>query len=672
MGQPFRVIKIRHTACHAGPKVGTNGPQNHSNTAGHILTPVRSAAFDDNFGTRIAHGKPLTGTSSGKQIAVRRTVKNRVPDDRIISSDKRRMHRRTHHNHAAGQAFTNVVIGIAGHFDLQTRGRKGTKRLASRSGQFDGQMIRLQRVAHPEVLHDMRRNTGANSPVGILHRVGQLHLLTVFQEPRCILHNLGVESIWHRIAILVAVVNNLGCTIDGNQQRVQIEIIQMGRATADLRQQISTTNHIIQRPRTDRGQQFANLSGIEGNQINNLVRIASELGTQVFILRTHANRAGVRLTLTDHNATHRNQGSGADAIFLSTHHRSHHNVTARAQTSIGAQSNPVTQLVHRQNLMRLGQAHFPRQASIFDRRGRGRTGTAIMTRNQDHVSLGLGHTSSNRANTRRRHQLDSHLTARVDLLKIIDQLRQILDGIDVVMGRRRNQRHTLGRMAQTGNQVGDLHAGQLSTLTGLGALRNLDFQLFTLVQILGSHTKPARGDLLDLRRRIIAIGFGHKVGRVFTALTRIRLGTNAVHRDVQGLVGLRRQSTKRHSGRHKPLPNGCDRFHLFNRNRLTQGFDIQQIAQMNGRVGFHLGTELLPHLVRGLVTGDLQHVHAGGFPGMSLAGLAGFVKTTDGQHRVRRPTTGMNFFGLALNTRHTDATDTAGHTGEELRTHRAA
>ena len=36
------------------------------------------------------------------------------------------------------------------------------------------------------------------------------------------------------------------------------------------------------------------------------------------------------------------------------------------QAAIGAQRHPFAQVVHRQNLMRLGQAHFPWQTGIFD------------------------------------------------------------------------------------------------------------------------------------------------------------------------------------------------------------------------------------------------------------------------------------------------------------------
>ena len=87
--------------------------------------------------------------------------------------------------------------------------------------------------------------------------------------------------------------------------------------------------------------------------------------------------------------------------------------------------------------------------------------------------------------------------------------------------RRRDQRHTFGRMPQTSNKVRYLHTGQLAALAGLGTLGDFDFKLFALVQIFGSHTETARRHLLDLGRRVIPVRFRHKMRRIFAAFTRV-------------------------------------------------------------------------------------------------------------------------------------------------------
>lgn len=44
--------------------------------------------------------------------------------------------------------------------------------------------------------------------------------------------------------------------------------------------------------------------------------------------------------------------------------------------------------------------------------------------------------------THLRDELDGYLSVRVSILKIVDELRQVLDGIDVVVRRRRDQTHS--------------------------------------------------------------------------------------------------------------------------------------------------------------------------------------------------------------------------------------
>ncbi len=71
-------------------------------------------------------------------------------------------------------------------------------------------------------------------------------------------------------------------------------------------------------------------------------------------------------------------------------------------------------------------------------------------------------------------------------------MRQIFDAIDIVMRWRTDQRNSRLGMPQTGDELGDLVAGKLATLTGLGALRDLDLQLFRVGEIFGCHAESDR------------------------------------------------------------------------------------------------------------------------------------------------------------------------------------
>src|SRR3546814_14390778 len=89
----------------------------------------------------------------------------------------------------------------------------------------------------------------------------------------------------------------------------------------------------------------------------------------------------------------------------------------------------------------------------------------------------------------------------IDLLEVVDELRQILDRIEMVMRRRADQRHPRRRVAQPGDEFGDLEAGKLAALAGFRSLRDLDLDFVAGVEIFRRHAETARRDLLDRRDR---------------------------------------------------------------------------------------------------------------------------------------------------------------------------
>ena len=130
-------------------------------------------------------------------------------------------------------------------------------------------------------------------------------------------------------------------------------------------------------------------------------------------------------------------------------------------------------------------------------------------------------------------------------------------------------------MAQPGDHLRDLDAGKLTALAGLRPLGHLDLELPAIVEIFGVDAEPRRGHLLDRRRGVVAVGPERIAGRVLAALSRIRLGADAVHGDGQGLVGFGAQRAKRNARRHQPLADLGDRFDLLQGDGLTILFEIE-------------------------------------------------------------------------------------------------
>lgn len=77
----------------------------------------------------------------------------------------------------------------------------------------------------------------------------------------------------------------------------------------------------------------------------------------------------------------------------------------------------------------------------------------------------------------------------MDLVQVMDQLRQVFDRVDVVMRRRADQGDARLGSSQLGDVTVDLSPRQLSPFTRLGPLRHLDLQLLGGGEIPCRHSK---------------------------------------------------------------------------------------------------------------------------------------------------------------------------------------
>jgi len=96
--------------------------------------------------------------------------------------------------------------------------------------------------------------------------------------------------------------------------------------------------------------------------------------------------------------------------------------------------------------------------------------------------MSLGHARSDRAHTRFGHQFHCDASLRIDIFQVVDQLREIFNGINVVMRRRRNQPHAGDGVPQASNHFVHLVTRKLAALAGFRALRHLDLQLVALTR----------------------------------------------------------------------------------------------------------------------------------------------------------------------------------------------
>ena len=154
----------------------------------------------------------------------------------------------------------------------------------------------------------------------------------------------------------------------------------------------------------------------------------------------------------------------------------------------------------------------------------------------------------------------------------MDQLCQVLDRIDIVMRRRRNELYARRRVAHLGNPRVDLLTGQLASLTWLGALRHLDLQFLSLRQIVTRHAEATRCNLLDRTIFRISVGLWRIAGRIFPPFSRVAATANAIHGNGQRLVRFLANRTIRHGPAFKAARDRLNWLDLVDGDGLAVGF----------------------------------------------------------------------------------------------------
>src|SRR2546423_12237453 len=114
---------------------------------------------------------------------------------------------------------------------------------------------------------------------------------------------------------------------------------------------------------------------------------------------------------------------------------------------------------------------------MFDRGQRRRAGPAIVAANEHDVGVRLGDSRRHGADADFGDELDADASVPGGVLEVVNKFREVLNRINVVMRRWRDEADTRRRGTDFRNPRVNLLAGQFTTLTGFRALRHLDLEL---------------------------------------------------------------------------------------------------------------------------------------------------------------------------------------------------
>ena len=82
------------------------------------------------------------------------------------------------------------------------------------------------------------------------------------------------------------------------------------------------------------------------------------------------------MALPHHDAAHGDQRRGREAVFFSAEQRSDGDVAAGLELAVGLDPNAAAQIIHHEDLLRLGEAELPGDAGVANGGHRRGTGAA--------------------------------------------------------------------------------------------------------------------------------------------------------------------------------------------------------------------------------------------------------------------------------------------------------
>ena len=140
------------------------------------------------------------------------------------------------------------------------------------------------------------------------------------------------------------------------------------------------------------------------HKVYHIFRFSLEAFSQLRVLGRDANRTGIQVADTHHDAAHGYQRSGCETELLGTQNAGNSHITSGHQLTVSLQNDFVSQAVHDQGLMCLSHAKLPRKSRIVDGVSRSSTGTAVKTGYQDNLCTCLCNTGCYGSHTSFRYQ----------------------------------------------------------------------------------------------------------------------------------------------------------------------------------------------------------------------------------------------------------------------------
>ncbi len=276
-----------------------------------------AGAFDHRNGAGIAHRETLAGNAAEVAFAFDRAVEHGVADnDRFLRHDAG-VGGRPHDDPPAGETLADIVVGVAFELEGHAAREPGTETLAGRAGELhmDG-AVRQPGMAI--ALRDLAREHRAGGAVGVPNGGDDAHAGAAVERRARLGNEPAVEDVMNLVILRLAMMNAHPVRRLRLEEQLG-EIEAFGFPVLDhlaLVEHLHLADHLGEGAKAHCRHQLAYLLGDEKEIIDDMLGLADEARAQHRVLRGDADRAGVEVAHSHHDAARCDQRRSGEAEIV--------------------------------------------------------------------------------------------------------------------------------------------------------------------------------------------------------------------------------------------------------------------------------------------------------------------------------------------------------------------
>lgn len=191
---------------------------------------------------------------------------------------------------------------------------------------------------------------------------------------------------------------------------------------------------------------------------------------------------------TQSSRTH-DQGSSSETPLFSSKKTSNSNIATRPNLTIGLEGDSAPKIVEDEGLVGLSETELPRKTSVLDSGPSRSSSSSVVSRDEDVIRLRLRHSRSDDSDSDFGNELDGDSSAGIGTLEVVDELLEILDGVNIVVRGRGDESYSGSGVTGASNGGRNLVTGEFSSFSGLRSLGHLDLKFIRVGEVVGGDSE---------------------------------------------------------------------------------------------------------------------------------------------------------------------------------------